>query len=88
MATLERIAIDYQALVLFCVEHHLRLSKRFIKDFKRVVAFIHWCRYNRIFYCLIQPSLFSPFEDATTDTNLDELWLGSPYPRDHSRGTS
>lgn len=30
------------------VEHHLRLSNRFIKDFKRVVAFIHWCRYKHL----------------------------------------
>ena len=30
------------------VEHHLKLSNRFIEDFKRVVAFIHWCRYKHL----------------------------------------
>ena len=62
------------------VEHHLKISNRFIEDFKRVVAFIHWCRYKHL--------LFSPVEDATKDTNLDEAWLENPYPKDHSRGTS
>ena len=38
MATLERIAIDYQALVLFCVDQTLRISN-LIKDLNRVYLF-------------------------------------------------
>ena len=39
MATLERIAIDYQALVLFCVEQVLEISNEFINGFKAVIEF-------------------------------------------------
>lgn len=35
MATLERIAIDYQALVLFCVDYTGRISN-LLEDLKRV----------------------------------------------------
>lgn len=39
MATLERIAIDYQALVLFSVEQVLEISNEFIHGFKAVIDF-------------------------------------------------
>ena len=39
MATLERMAIDYQALALFCVEQLLDISNDFIRGFKAVMEF-------------------------------------------------
>ena len=35
----ERIAIDYQALTLFCVEQVLEISNGFIDGFKTVMEF-------------------------------------------------
>lgn len=39
MATLERIAIDYQALVLFYIDHYDNLSN-LLEDFRKVKEFI------------------------------------------------
>ena len=39
MATLERIAIDYQVLVPFCVEQVLEISNGFMSGFKAVIEF-------------------------------------------------
>ena len=39
MATLERIAIDYQALVPFYVEQVLEISNEFIVGFNAVIEF-------------------------------------------------
>lgn len=39
MATLERMAIDYQSLVLFCVDQTLRIWN-LIKDLNRLYLFV------------------------------------------------